>query len=54
VATEDLIWLLEGLGIGHDLDAAGIAVVAHDFCEANNLTYNSKAGRALLATEEAR
>lgn len=54
VATEDLVWLLEGLGIGHDLDAAGIAVVAHDFCEANNLTYNSKAGRALLATEEAR
>jgi isopropylmalate/homocitrate/citramalate synthase len=54
VATEDLVWLLDGLAIGHDLDAAGIAVVAHDFCEANNLTYNSKAGRALLATEEAR
>jgi hydroxymethylglutaryl-CoA lyase len=53
VATEDLIWLLEGLGIGHDLDAAGIAVVANEFCEANNLIYNSKAGRALLATEEA-
>jgi hydroxymethylglutaryl-CoA lyase len=54
VATEDVIWLLDGLGIGHDLDAAGIAVVAHDFCAAHHLAYNSKAGRALLAAEDAR
>jgi hydroxymethylglutaryl-CoA lyase len=54
VATEDVLWLLDGLGIGHDIDAAGIAVVAHDFCVAHGLAYNSKAGRALLATEEAR
>ena len=53
VATEDVLWLLDGLGIGHDIDMAGVASVAHDFCEAHGLTYNSKAGRALLAAEGA-
>ncbi len=54
VATEDLLWLLDGLGISHDIEIAGVASVARDFCEAHGLTYNSKAGRALLAAEEAR
>lgn len=52
VATEDLIWLLEGLGIDHGLDAKAVADVAQQFCADNNLRYNSKAGRALLAAEE--
>lgn len=51
VATEDLIWLLDGLGIGHGVDARRVAEVAHSFCADHNLTYNSKAGRALLASE---
>jgi hydroxymethylglutaryl-CoA lyase len=54
VATEDLLWLLDGLGIDHAIDAAGVAVVAHDFCEAHDLAYNSNAGRALLAAEDNR
>lgn len=51
VATEDLIWLLDGMGIAHGVDARRVAEVASRFCEGHNLAYNSKAGRALLATE---
>ena len=54
VATEDVLWLLDGLGVEHGIDAAGIAVVASDFCDAHDLTYNSRSGRALLAAEGAR
>ncbi|MEX2252099.1 MAG: hydroxymethylglutaryl-CoA lyase [Acidimicrobiia bacterium] len=54
VASEDLLWLLDGLGIGHDIDMAGVARVSHDFCDAHELTYNSKAGRAILAAEGAK
>ncbi|MEX2651527.1 MAG: hydroxymethylglutaryl-CoA lyase [Acidimicrobiia bacterium] len=53
VATEDVLWLLDGLGIGHDIDMVGVARVAEVFCNAHGLTYNSKAGRALLTTERA-
>lgn len=52
VATEDLIWLLEGLGIDHGVDARRVADVAERFCSDHNLDYNSRAGRALLATED--
>jgi hydroxymethylglutaryl-CoA lyase len=52
VATEDLLWLLDGLGIDHGIDARSVAEVAHRFCAEHNLVYNSKAGRALLAAEE--
>lgn len=52
VATEDLLWLLDGLGIEHGIDARSVARVAHDFCSDQNLVYNSRAGRAMLATEE--
>jgi hydroxymethylglutaryl-CoA lyase len=48
VATEDLLWLLDGLGISHGIDALAVARVAHGFCEEHNLAYNSKAGRASL------
>lgn len=52
VATEDLVWLLEGLGIGHGVDGLEVARVAHRFCNDHNLDYNSRAGRAMLAAEE--
>ena len=52
VATEDLIWLLDGLDIDHGLDALAIARVAQEFCDSQNLEYNSKAGRALVAAQE--
>ncbi len=51
VATEDLIWLLEGLGIGHGVNVRSVADVAQRFCSDHNLEYNSRAGRALLADE---
>jgi hydroxymethylglutaryl-CoA lyase len=48
VATEDLIWLLEGLGIDHGVDVGRVAEVARRFCTDNQLVYNSRAGLALL------
>lgn len=52
VATEDLLWLLDGLGIEHGVSARAVAEVAQRFCADHNLTYNSRAGRALLAAQE--
>lgn len=52
VATEDLLWLLDGLGVEHGINAAGVAGVAYRFCRDHNLAYNSKAGQALLAAKE--
>lgn len=52
VATEDLLWLLDGLGIDHGVDCREVAGVARRFCDDHGLTYNSRAGRALLATDE--
>jgi hydroxymethylglutaryl-CoA lyase len=49
VATEDLLWLLDGLGIEHGVDTHAVAVVARSFCTEQKLTYNSRAGKALLA-----
>lgn len=51
VATEDLVWLFDGVGVGHGVDAHRVAEVAHRFCDDHNLVYNSKAGRALLSAE---
>jgi hydroxymethylglutaryl-CoA lyase len=51
VATEDLIWLLDGLGVEHGLDLDGVADVSYRFCEQHNLPYNSRAGKARLASE---
>lgn len=50
VATEDLVWLLTGLEIEHGIDAGRVAEVAQGFCSDHNLVYNSRAGKALLAT----
>ena len=52
VATEDVLYLLDGIGIEHGIDIRGVADVAQRFCIEHNLTYNSRAGRALAAAEE--
>ncbi|MGD2102400.1 MAG: hydroxymethylglutaryl-CoA lyase [Acidimicrobiia bacterium] len=52
VATEDLLWLLDGLGIDHGVDSREVAGVAQGFCDDHSLPYNSRAGRALLATDD--
>lgn len=49
VATEDLLWLLDGLGIEHGVDSGVVADVAQRFCTDHNLSYNSRAGTALTA-----
>ncbi len=51
VATEDLLWLLDGMGIDYGIDALEVARVAHSFCEEHSLAYNSRAGRALLVSD---
>ena len=51
VATEDLLYLLDGIGIEHGIDLLKVADVAQRFCLQHNLDYNSRAGRALLAVE---
>lgn len=53
VATEDVMWLLDGLGIEYDGDLGGVADVASAFCRQHSLEYQSKAGRALLAARQA-
>lgn len=52
VATEDVLWLLDGLGIEHGVDVFQVAKVARAFCAEHDLAYNSRAGRALLAARE--
>ncbi|MFP3914937.1 MAG: hydroxymethylglutaryl-CoA lyase [Actinomycetota bacterium] len=49
VATEDLMWLLDGLGIDHAGEIEPVARVAEEFCRSQQLQYRSRAGRALLA-----
>lgn len=49
VATEDLVWLLDGLGIEHELDGLAVAQTALAFCNAHGLDYQSRAGRAMLS-----
>jgi hydroxymethylglutaryl-CoA lyase len=52
VATEDLLWLLDGLEIEHGIDSLAVARVARKFCDDHDLVYNSRAGLAQLATEQ--
>lgn len=52
VATEDVMWLLAGLGIDHVGDIESVADVAARFCTEWRLPYQSRAGRALLAAEK--
>ena len=52
LATEDLLYLLDGLGIEHGIDLEKVASVGSDFCSAHGLSYNSRAGKALIASQE--
>ncbi len=52
VATEDILYHLDGLGIEHGVDIEAVAEVAQRFCADHNLVYNSAAGRALLAARD--
>lgn len=52
VATEDVLWLLKGLGIPTNIDLQAVATTASDFCRRHGLTYRSKAGQAALAAAE--
>lgn len=52
VATEDVVWLLDGLGIEHGVNGLEVARVARRFCTDHDLAYNSRAGKAWLAAEE--
>lgn len=49
VATEDVVWLLDGLGIEHGVDLIEVARVATEFCRRHHLAYRSRAGEAVLA-----
>lgn len=52
VATEDVMWLLGGLGIDYDGSIEQVAAVAARFCDEHHLVYRSRAGQALLAEVE--
>ena len=52
VATEDVLYLLDGLGIEHGIDMVSVARVAQRFCADHNLAYRSAAGTALLASRD--
>jgi len=52
VATEDVLYLLDGLGIEHGIDLVSVARVAQRFCADHNLAYSSAAGTALLASRD--
>ena len=52
LATEDLLYLLDGLGIEHGIDLEKVASVGSDFCSAHGLSYNSRAGKAWIASQE--
>lgn len=49
VATEDVMWLLDGMGIDHDGDVSAVAGVAMAFCAQQGLEYRSRAGQAIMA-----
>ncbi|HEX2152726.1 MAG TPA: hydroxymethylglutaryl-CoA lyase [Acidimicrobiia bacterium] len=53
VATEDVMWLLDGLHIAYDGELDSVAAVAAAFCRDHRLEYQSRAGRALLAATRA-
>ncbi len=52
LATEDLLYLLDGLDIEHGISMGSVATVASEFCRTHGLDYNSRAGKAWLASQE--
>ncbi len=53
-ATEDLVYLLDGLGVVTGIDSVGVATPMIGFCESRSVDYKSRAGRALVDAEEAK
>lgn len=49
VATEDVMWLLDGMGVDYDGELAAVAATANRFCADWELLYRSRAGAAVLA-----
>ena len=54
VATEDVLYLLSGLGIHHGCDLEAVAVAGEAVCLALGRETRSRAGRAVLAARERR
>lgn len=52
VATEDVGWLLNGMGVERGLDLTRVAEVATAFCKKHHLAYRSKTGIALLSARD--
>ena len=51
VATEDVVYMLEGFGIQHGVDMTKLLSVSKYICEALGKPGNSRAARALLAKQ---
>lgn len=51
LATEDLVFLAQGLNIQTGMDLPRLARVTHRFCHAHGLDYRSKCGSALIVRE---
>jgi hydroxymethylglutaryl-CoA lyase len=49
VASEDLIWMLQGAGFETGIDLAALAKVGMEFCDTHDVRHAAKAGRAVLA-----
>lgn len=49
VATEDVVYLLNGLGVRHGVDMDKLLDVSQFICDALQKHNNSRAARALLA-----
>ena len=54
VATEDVLYLLNGLGIEHGCDLEAVAAAGEAVCRALGRETRSRAGRAVLAARERR
>lgn len=52
VATEDVLFLLNGLGIEHGVDLELLATTTQEFCAEHQLNYNSRAGQAATASRD--
>ena len=53
VATEDLVYLLDGLGIQHGVDLSKLLAASQFICSKLGVRTGSSAGQALLAKQQA-
>lgn len=52
VATEDVVYMLNGLGLSTGIDVDRLAQLGDDICQALGKANQSKAGRALMARQD--